>query len=137
MTRNQFVADNVAAMHLAYIVGRMNGTIKEPFMGSFVTVCKAIADDLESAGCAPWQDAPTVSAPIQFDLPTRREITAADVQPGAVFTDEDGDNVRIDRVNESKAEYRFNSGQQKLEEYIYLLVKQLNNLNATVTPPTA
>jgi len=83
-----------------------------------------IADKLESEGCAPWQDAP--AQPEQPAPPARREITEADVQPGAIFTDEDGETFVINSVEETEAIY----GRD-----ISLFVKSRNSYRATVTPP--
>ena len=93
MTRNEYIAQlSIEAHRQGFWDNHLERAIKK-------------ADEMEAAGCAPWQAAPPVEyqnsmirskmpqSPgqvIQFDLPTRREITAADVQPGAIFTDEDG-----------------------------------------------
>jgi len=122
-----------------------------------------IADKLESEGCAPWQDAPAQPEPFGPDadarreaackeslnpaLPTRREITAADVQPGAVFTLEDGTKHTVTelttgaiggsfvRTSTGSANYEVRG--KILEPSVGVFVLQMNAANATVTPPTA
>ena len=127
MTRNEYIAQTAQLLfvHQTEKDGSPLGTDMAVFGAEVLTRA------LEAQGCAPWQDAP-VSAPLQFDFPetpTRREITAADVVPGAVFTDEDINKWAVWSVDGKSA--RIENGTREIASF----VETMNRRNATVTPP--
>lgn len=141
MTRNQFIAIQAGNF------GMLPQGHDAPMC---VQLAIILANELEAQGCAPWQDAPPVerlagsNEPLTFAMnerdtpPTRREITAADVQPGAIFTDEDGEKREVlDLFGMHEVRYKKESTQLFYINEIDAFVCARNDNNATVTPPTA
>lgn len=134
MTKNEAIWGAAVALYAS-----QNWDMSESVAGA-----RYLADEAEKQGVAPWLDAPAqridaspAAHRIQFDLPTtpeRRGITEADVVPGAVFRDEDGDTYTVISVADGMVKFEKRFG--VASEYpVWQFVERRNKFNATIAEP--